>query len=128
MRKLILLMGLMFLTSGLYAFGNREVSEVKGNSFQPKNVTVSSYTATAVLTAANMDVTADYLIINHGSVSVFVSTFTAADTAAANVGRLDAGESFSLDGSNKDPIFIITEKATSNTARIDVFRAYTTLR
>lgn len=121
--KKVLLIGLLLLIFGI-SYAIEPETPYLGDTFIPRNVTVSSYTTTAIISTTEAPKMGDWVIQNNGSYNIFISTYSGADTAGLTVGKLLAGQSISLGGRVPKAIYAVTEKGTSNTSRLDVFLIY----
>lgn len=89
-----------------------------------KNVTISSYSTTAIITTANMKKTGAYLIVNNGSYDVYLATFAAINTSLTNCAKLIPTAHIAVNGKTGIGVFGRTIKAQSYTSRLDVFHVY----
>jgi hypothetical protein len=120
MKKLLLIFSCLFAAS--FAYSIEPQTPYLGNDPRPCNVTVSSTTSTQLMTT-QADLIGDWLVVNHGDYTVYISTYSISHstnaTTATNVFKLETNESLNLDGRTTKNFYAITE-AGSASNRLDM--------
>lgn len=117
MKRILLILGFMIIS--ITAQAAWLTGSDKGKRRTDFNVTVTSYTATAIIAAADADLSTDWDIVNNGSYDIFISPTASFDTAAATCRKIAPGASYSPQGKNTSAVWALTQKATANTSRVD---------
>jgi len=118
MKRILLILGLILVVNSMASAAWLTGSD-KGKRRTDFNVTITSYTATAIIASADADLSTDWDIVNNGSYDIFISPTANFDTAGTSCRKIAPGASYSPQGKNTSAVYALTQKATAYTSRVD---------